>query len=350
MDGPPLPIRLSLPNIKKDPEIIFDDIDSIDRVIYHNKCPDGIAAAWPFWRQNNFRYKTGKMKIEGFSHGQPPPVHIKDEYIIIVDFCFSYQIIKEMSLKAKKIIIIDHHVSAKKELDKYDLPQNVTLIYDLYRSGAQLAWDYVYNSSSRPFFIDIIADRDLWRWQIKDSKEIGKALATKGFYSWENMEIMYHIWMLGQEGLFLNEMLFIGRLVCEQEEKEISIICSKAILSNFKCPNGNNYIVKIVSCPSNYRSEVGHRLCEGSVDFAVIWQYDFLLDEWWISCRGSEDKDLDLTEISSLFSRGGGHKNSAGFTIFGNRNEKLQTYFTPIEVPKNRSKDTELFKMKMTEN
>ena len=313
----------------------------VDRVIYHAKCPDGTAGAWIFWRENLDRFNSGTFPIDGFTHGQPPP-DVTNETVIIVDFCFSREVLISMASKAKKIIVLDHHVSAQRSVERDGadtLPSNLELHFDLTKSGSQIAWDYVYGDIHRPFFIDVIADRDLWKWQIPGSKEIGKALSVRGYYTWERMEDMYTLWAKGDDNFF-KEMINVGRLIGEQEEKEISILCSKAILSEMTV-GGQKYRVKLVSCPSNYRSEVGHRLCndDSSLDFAVLWQYDFLLDEWWLSCRSSESSDVDLSKICSLFERGGGHKNASGFTIFGSQKQNLHTYFKPLEVPKNRPRD-----------
>ena len=343
----------------------------INTLIYHDKCPDGKGASWPFWRENQNGGKC-TLNLYGLSHGQNPP-NVENQVVMIVDFCFPRAILEEMAKTAKKITILDHHESAQKELEG-ELPSNVEAIFDMDRSGAQIAWDYVYPDQPRPWFIDVIADRDLWVWNIPNSKEIGKALSTEGYYTWEKMEEMYQMSFttLGYDEKFRKRMTKAGSRYIEQEEKEISSICSKAILAELTTPGGQKYIVKIVSCPSTYRSEVGNRLCErnADIDFAVMWQYDFLLDEWWISCRGKKSKGVNLSVLTKQFQRGGGHPNSAGFTIFGSdrllpkcetptgaegvetketqekiliKGEKLQTYFRALEVPKNRPQDSDLF-------
>jgi oligoribonuclease NrnB/cAMP/cGMP phosphodiesterase (DHH superfamily) len=351
----------------------------IDTLIYHDKCPDGKGASWPFWRENQNGGKC-TLNLYGLSHGQNPP-NVENQIVMIVDFCFSRSVLEEMAKTAKKITILDHHESARKDLEG-TLPSNVEAIFDMTRSGAQIAWDYVYPGQPRPWFIEVIADRDLWTWKLPDSKELGKALSSKGYYTWEKMEEMHQMpfdrsfyadrnaQMTVRE--FTRDMIKFGTIYIEQEEKEISSICSKSILTELTTPNGQKYIVRIVGCPSNYRSEVGNRLCERNpdIDFAVMWQYDFLLDEWWISCRGTKSKGINLVPLTKQFHRGGGHPNAAGFTIFGSdrllpkgenpaegastegtsaeekvlvKGERLQTYFRALEVPKNRPQDVDLF-------
>lgn len=350
--------------------------DNVDVVIYHDRCPDGKAGAWVFWTLN--KYKSKSIKFYGCLHGQPPPGDIEGKNVVIVDFCFPRRIIFEMASKAKSIFVLDHHESARDDLVE-PLPQNVKVVFDMERSGAQIAWDTVHGSMAakyRPWFIDVIADRDLYAWKLENSKALGKALSSKGYYTWEKMDELWEMdWMAQEDKMhaFLKKMVKLGNILVEQEEREISSICSRSILAEFTVPDGTKYTVRLVGCPDHYRSDVGNRLCETNpdIDFAVLWRYDFLLDEWWISCRGLEKTSkVNLAKLTKQFHRGGGHANSAGFTIFGSdrniplkdlkpgshngaseeavfvKGEKLQTYFkvfsNPLSVPKNRSKDAGL--------
>ena len=338
---------------------------NIDIVIYHDKCPDGKAGAWTFWRE------ISGCTFYGFLHGQTPP-NVDNKILVIVDFCFPRGVLEKMAKTAKHITILDHHESAQTDLEGWDFPSNVSIIFDMTRSGAQIAWDYVYPGVPRPWFIEIIADRDLWTWKIQGSKELGKGLFIEGWYTWQKMEELYSGAFFSYPNaleVFIKDMTKIGATFIKQEEREISAICAKSILAAFQTPDGNKYKIRIVGCSENHKSEVGNRLCERNpgIDFAVTWRYDFLLDEWWISCRGTKEKGINLAVLCKQFHRGGGHSNAAGFTIFGSdrilpkkellyqpketqgseegvfvKGEKLQTYFRPLEVPRNRPQDADL--------
>ena len=58
-------------------------------------------------------------------------------------------------------------------------------------------------------------------------------------------------------------------------------------------------------------------------DFSIMWRYNFINDEWYISMRGVNE--LDLSAIAKDFG-GGGHPKACGFTI--PKGENLYTYFT----------------------
>ena len=330
------------------------DPTKVDRVITHGGCADGKAAAWPFWRVNRDRYLAGTFKIDEVVHGQPPP-DVTGEFVVITDFCYPIDILQRLADKAKQIWILDHHKSAERDVYLAALLPNTVFTFDMTRSGAQIAWDVVVRSNAhepRPSFIDIIADRDLWEWKIPFSKEIGKALSTRGYYTWENMEIMASLENSDPKAFdsFLKSMKKAGKVICEQEDKDISIACTNAILTNFKPPTTSTlvkkdglswyiedpvetYLACLTSGPKHLRSEICNRLLElhPKVDIAAMWQYDYATNEWWVSCRSrkSDTGRVDLSEICSKFKRGGGHASAAGFTIFGSMCQDLRTYFTP---------------------
>lgn len=326
------------------------DPTKVDRVITHGGCADGKAAAWPFWRVNKIRYQAGTFKIDEVVHGQPPP-DVTGQFVVITDFCYPAENLRDMAEKAKALWILDHHKSAERDVTAAALLPNVKYIFDATRSGAQIAWDVLNGEGTpRPFFVDLIADRDLWEWKLPFSKEINKALSSRGYYTWENMENLAHLEHGVMLDNFLSSMKEHGKVICEQEDKDIAAACSNAVLTAFKPPTKfqvvkdsgglswyvqdpvKTYSAYLTSGPKHLRSEICNRLLDNhpKVDIAAMWQYDFATNEWWVSCRSRKSDSVDLSEICSKFERGGGHASAAGFTIFGTKCQDLYTYFTPI--------------------
>jgi oligoribonuclease NrnB/cAMP/cGMP phosphodiesterase (DHH superfamily) len=325
------------------PNFIFN----VDIVIYHKNCADGIAGAWPFWRENLVRVQRKELMIEGATHGQLPP-DVSNKNVVLVDFCFPRDIIVKMASVASFIVILDHHASPQRDLEgdgKKSLPHNVYALFDMNRSAAEIAWAFVYPEVAHPWFIDIIADRDLWRWDVPSrpySKDVSTALFKNGYYTWEKFE-----WLLSNSQTpeavesLIKKFIEMPRKDTETE-KEVVSACKRAVLTELTTPSGEKYRVRLANCISpKLRSEVGNRLSEGC-DFAVTWQYDFFLDEWWCSARASADSPIDLSLIASQFYRGGGHKKAAGFTIKDGKN--LHTYFKIVEIPDGRLEDAKLLK------
>jgi uncharacterized protein len=321
-----VPGRVCLPVCK----IIQPDV-----VIYHQGCPDGIAGAWPFWREGN----KEKMKFMQYNYGQPTPVKedIKDKIIAMVDFCFDRDVMLRILESAKMVVVLDHHLSTQRQIKGIE-KENFELHFDLERSAAQICWEYVYGTVC-PWFINVIADRDLWKWTLPYSREVSKALYVKNYYNFGGLDNLLAI----PQNEIPNTIRFFsskGEIFLRKEEKEILSAVHSSVLCEMTTPSGKKYRVRLTSCKPSLRSEVGNRLASSKgCEFAALWNYDFLLDEWWISLRGSPSNNIDLSQVCEEFHRGGGHFNAASFALRGADNQKLQNYFRVLEVPLSRRSD-----------
>ena len=84
-----------------------------------------------------------------------------------------------------------------------------------------------------------------------------------------------------------------------------------------------------MGCPAKDRSDVGNFLAQDpSCQFAAMWRYHFPKDEWYVSLRGRNSCNINLSQLTEkYFLQGGGHALAAGFMIDGKRGENLSTYF-----------------------
>jgi oligoribonuclease NrnB/cAMP/cGMP phosphodiesterase (DHH superfamily) len=294
-----------------------------DLVIYHGGCPDGIAAAWCFWRTV---LKGDATKLYYGQFNEPHP-DVTDKHVVFVDFTYSAETIESMLKTAASITVLDHHKSAtpleKIKNDKFKL----TL--DMNRSGAQIAWDYTHPEQQRPWFINDIGDRDLWTWKIPDSKESTIAMGSLGYYANINQfDKIQHC---------MREMfVLVGKSISIANDNTMNRIIKGAALAEttFLNPNTNApYRVKLVSCSdSTFVSEIGNKLVfDKSCDFAIIYRYDLTKDEWYLSARADSTTDIDLTTILPMINKkSGGHAKAAGATINGGAS--LKTYFNVVKV------------------
>lgn len=297
------------------------DITTIDIVFYHYPCVDGMASAWIPWRENQHRINDIQF-IGCQNDGKSPDTltNIKNKNILLVDFCFTKSQMIKLKKESKKLFIIDHHESNQRSLQHFD-----NCIFDLKRSAAQIMWDVQYPESNgyRPWFIEIIADRDLWKWEISNSENIGKGLYSANYYNWEKLEKLYTRLLSGYEDEDKYIFNIVGDTVGKIEQKEISMCLRKAVPTIFTT-NNETYNVMLVTCSPHLRSHVGNQLCKNDCDFAAIYQYDFVTNQWWISLRGNDK--VNLSKIAEKFG-GGGHYNAAGFTIYGSKGQDLHSYF-----------------------
>lgn len=139
-------------------------------VIYHKNCWDGLGAAWAAWR--NF---GGKAKYIPFAYHDPMEnlVDITGKDVFIVDFSFKKDILLDMHRKAKRVVVLDHHASAKEDLEGLDF-----CTFDMSRSGALMTWNFFFPEHEAPEIIKMISDRDLWKFEIPASKPFQAYLTT----------------------------------------------------------------------------------------------------------------------------------------------------------------------------
>lgn len=262
-------------------------------VIYHANCADGFSAAWCFWH----KYGDG-VEFLPASHGsKPPPCAGREVYLL--DFAYPRAVVAAMLHEAKQVWLIDHHQTALQDLA--DLP-GLQQYTDLQRSGAVLAWDFLFAPQACPPLLAHVQDRDLWRFQLESTREICSALFSYdfSFALWDSLQAG------GQEAMA--RLKGEGEVLRRKEEKDIAALvqaCRRKIQIG-------GYWVLVANVPWLYASEVGQRLAaENPQGFAACY---------WDSAKGrkfelrSGPQGADVSVIAREYG-GGGHKHAAGFMV-----------------------------------
>lgn len=264
--------------------------------IYHGNCVDGFGAAWAV------RKALGENNVEFFAgfHGDNPP-DCTDREVLIVDFSYKRPVLLEMAKTAKRILILDHHLSAQGELT--DLPDNVTAVFDMNRSGAMMAWDHFFPDKNAPALIKHVQDRDLWRFEMMYTKEFVQNLFS--------FEYDFEVWDEIVEKTTENysgytEFVAQGKALIRKHTKDIL----EMVPRNVTRVNIAGHEVPVLNAPYFYSSEAGHIMAKGEKFAACYWQSDQGIT---FSLRSNED-GLDVSEVAKKFG-GGGHRNAAGFSI-----------------------------------
>jgi hypothetical protein len=110
------------------------------------------------------------VEITAAFYGNPPP-DVTDRDVLIFDFSYPRAMLLDMHSKAKSLKVFDHHDSAQKDLEGLDFAY-----FDQSKSGAILAWDYFNIGKMPPLILQYIQDRDLWQWQLPQSREVNESL------------------------------------------------------------------------------------------------------------------------------------------------------------------------------
>lgn len=255
-------------------------------ILYHKNCTDGFGAAYAAW----LKYKNKAYYIP-VNYGEPVPEIPNGSKVFLIDFCYDGEIVREMNEKYE-LIILDHHVSAElnvKLANKY--------VFDLKKSGASLAWEY-FHPHKKNKLIKLIEDKDLWLFNIKDTKPVIAAL--------ESYPRDFRIW----HRLTINRLRREGMMILKKQDVEVKMACSFHYFKNI-----GGHKVPVVNT-SNYMSDVAEQLLQIYPDSPFVGvYYDYpkdgqLMRKW--SLRSRKKTGVDVSKVAAKFG-GGGHKTSSGF-------------------------------------
>lgn len=261
--------------------------------IYHGNCADGFSAAWAIWKAkgDSFEYYPGV-------YNNPPP-DVTGRDVIIVDFSYKADVLREMAEKANSILILDHHKSAEADLLPLLEEGVIDGIFDMDRSGAMIAWDYFHPCDRPPQLLLHVQDRDLWRFCLKGTREIQACVFSH--------EYDFDIWdelMLNTETMTL---YFEGLAIERKHHKDI-----KELLKVTKTRMSiAGYDVPVANLPYIMASDAGHLMSENEFFAACYWDTQ---EGRVFSLRSREEGGLDVSEIAKQYG-GGGHKHAAGFRM-----------------------------------
>lgn len=295
-------------------------------VLYHDNCFDGMASAWAAWKKlgDNATYRGvtyGPKDINDMMQDCYENANINDN-LYILDFSFPRDVLLALHDKVNKLVVLDHHKTAQKDLEGLDF-----CIFDMEKSGARLAWEYFhyphhgqegthlgftnadYHDSSlglNPFYIpkliQYIEDRDLWRFALPNSHEVN------AFIQSFPMEIKQYDKI---HGMLENDLDFCyhqGEAIERYKETMIEAQCKNHWLEQI-----GEFLVPCVNSTILF-SEVGNRLCQmyPTYPFAMYYTEKIAngkkMKQYGLRSIG----DFDVSEVAKKYG-GGGHKNAAGF-------------------------------------
>ena len=238
--------------------------------------------------------------------------------VYVVDFSFSPDTFKEIKLKAKELIWIDHHVSAINHCETVEFFTDGLLSTEY--AACELTWLYMmenyrevenysleyYDSLPIPYSIRLLGRYDLWKHDY-DLNIVPFQMGMKSFFSLATDVKWSKIFEQNEE--FTKYVIDRGQIISEYLENndfkiaksyafEAEIEGHKVVALNMR--SGGSSIFKNI-----YQPQI-HAFC---VSFL------FLPTQKWVVAMYSENNDaVDLSKIAEKYG-GGGHKNAAAFTI-----------------------------------
>lgn len=269
-------------------------------IIFHANCNDGMAAAWVA----HLRFGD-TVKYIPAKYGMPFPDEIKKgDEAYILDFSWPRDIIERVLAKGIKLVILDHHKTAKDEL------QGLNCAYfDMEHSGARLAWNHFFPDKSVPWSIQLVEDYDLWIKQYEDTDPFNYYLRTIS----ENNN--------PTNPDFVNAMHFptTGVAAGKHYQKFVNWQahqCIKHILFSFTVTLDGKFIkVPCLSASKTISNETAHAFLTTNPQYeicGIVWITS--PHGLYVSLRCSEETQINAGEIAKQFG-GGGHPKAAGFQV-----------------------------------
>lgn len=271
----------------------------MDLIVYHNNCPDGFTAAYIA------KLKYPEAELVPRDHGAEIDLErLRDKDVLAVD-CNIRGRNDEVAAMTKSYQVIDHHKS------ETDIIGKSYVVYDVKRSGAGLAWDYLLGKDSapiptvfdpaaeglpRPWWVNYVEDRDLWNWKLPNSREVNAYIMTFS-YTLESWKQMTQVNM--------DDAITNGKAIQLQIDKYVREAAKQAQPGRL-----NQYSVAVVNIPYLNTSEVGEQLAKTS-DIGMGW---FERADGMIQFSLRSEGDIDVSVIAKSFG-GGGHKHAAGLQL-----------------------------------
>lgn len=329
-----------------------------DQCVYHRGCSDGMACA--------AIVKTVCPTVEfiELAAGQDldeDPSIFSNRNVIFVDVVPSPEYFRKVIHVAERVVVIDHHITYRtsietvinelKEDDKNkdeddNEDEKIELHFDVNKAACQLTFEYFYPAQELPWFLNYIADRDLWKYEMPHSKEITNALYTD--YHTRSIDNILRLFQIkGKELERLQEYLLKkGKILTELRTEAVKSGCRNRLECTYTSPLGDAYRVWLYTCDQYLLSDVGARLTryrfkDGKYpDFVVYWWYDVEHHQFGLSFRSDNTSptSTDVEQIARMIQeRGGGHRNAAGCVVDGST--VLRDLFVPVTNKDDDEKD-----------
>lgn len=287
-------------------------------ILYHASCADGFTAAWLLNRTFENSKEPDNISCIPVQYGEAPPLDtLTGHNVVVVDFSYPTDALNALCDTASSLVVLDHHESARATLEGFAaarlrhirpngspvMTAPPYIVFDITKSGARLAWEWVRpdRKSSAPLLIQLVEDRDLWRFDLPNSKVLNAAIGSyeMTFENWDDLDKRLD----PHYRVEYSHLLAEGTALLRAQDR---IIRQQAARARAEWVGGH---FVLVANATTCISETGQALAE-TQPFGVTYQ-DIGYKRVW-SLR-SLPHGVDVAKIAEGYG-GGGHPNAAGFT------------------------------------
>lgn len=288
--------------------------NNVNYVIYHDKCQDGSSAAMC----SQLTYSCSKVYLPLLHNNIDTDLNenaIRDKNVLVLDFSFKKDKFEHLRSIVNKIMILDHHESAMKDLE--NVPG---CFFHMKHSGAVLAWYYfTYDPNEKhlreiPRFLRYIEDRDIWRWSERSfSEPMHYGLNIENPFFTEYKKYI-------DNDSEVDRLIEIGKEVMEENHKYYAKHAQEAREMRYTWLSKTYKVMCLEMKKFHLLSELAEYIYTTTkADFTLIWvktsnTTDVDNISYKLSFRAPKENDVNVAKIAEKYG-GGGHPKAAGANI-----------------------------------
>lgn len=261
-------------------------------VLFHRKCSDGAGARFAAW------LKFGKdATYVDVQYHEPLPEIPDGSDVYILDFSYDRQTLVDLHARMNKLVVLDHHESAKNELQGLDFAT-----FDMDECGAVMAWKYFHGDKPMPDMFETVRDYDLYRFQKPWTREISAA--------WVNYRDKNEAWneVCLPGNSFTSMLISAGRVIVEEHRVLLDEMMKQARLIELF---GSRVAVL---CTSVLADQANERMQKDPVlkpDFTITY---YVRSDGKVKLSLRSGGAVEVNKVAQHYG-GGGNKQTAGAVI-----------------------------------
>jgi oligoribonuclease NrnB/cAMP/cGMP phosphodiesterase (DHH superfamily) len=275
-------------------------------VLYHANCLDGMMSAAIVYKYLTEELKLPKddLRFLPVKYQENPPILRPDSKVYIVDFSYPREVILDLQSR-HEVIIYDHHKTAQEQLLGIK-----GALFDMDESGATLTWKQLFPNKPVPYTVQMIRDRDLWLWELPESKSFTEAvynLLDMTVESWQRL-LTTNSTNPYDFGVVISNLISQGDAIVAASNNQV-----KRQLENVywaKLPLHDDLIPMINS--GHLISETCQAMYTKFPEAPYVAMWTMKGDLVYVSLRSSST-GADVSQVAKVYG-GGGHSKSSGFT------------------------------------
>jgi len=277
-------------------------------ICYHADCTDGWTSAWVALQYfNACGTHFADIELVPVQHGKSHPTIKPGTIVYYLDFFPGCMKLLEVAKTAKSVVVLDHHATAKKELDDYNqfgrqLPSDISVVFSDKMSGALLTWTYLRPYDKPPALVRYVSDNDIWAHKLPNSREVAAYVQSHNHTvaDWDYLSQLSD-----------QELILRSSEVWRVKQNNATLSAKNAYEKTIHC-NGKDQLAAVVNVSFPLTQDTLAKLLETYV-FAI--GYSRTSDgKWKISARSKDQSKITAQEFCESM-QGGGHRNAAGATV-----------------------------------